>query len=137
MTYGPLPANRHGGAARDLLHRGSCSGAPALGPPDAAMALGNRDHLPSAGGFCVLAVPGPAQREVAGDREEAGSPEGARRRRRLPSRSLTQLTRWALTWHTRWALTWHAIYDTRPSAYACSIAAANRRLLAWSAVSPK
>ena len=28
MTYGPLPANRHGGAARDLLHRGSCSGAP-------------------------------------------------------------------------------------------------------------
>src|SRR5215203_1103179 len=129
MTYGPLPANRHGGAARDLLHRGSCSGAPALGPPDAAMALGNRDHLPSAGGFCVLAVPGPAQREVAGDREEAGSPEGARRRRRLPSRSLTQLTRWALTSD--------AIYDTRPNAYACSIAAANRRLLAWSAVSPK
>src|ERR671912_2202644 len=124
MTYGPLPANRHGGAARDLLHRGSCSGAPPLGPRDAAMVLGNRHHLPSAGGFCVLAVPRPTQREVAGDREEAGSPEGARRRRRLPSRSLTQLTRWALTLH--------AIYDTRPSTYACSIAAANRRLLAWS-----
>src|SRR4029453_7926153 len=75
FRYGAVSTDHHHRIADDLLCRRGGSGPAVRCPPDASLAVGNGDHLPTAGGRRLLALARSTHRGVLGYETEA-APEG-------------------------------------------------------------
>ena len=64
LRYGAVSTDHHHRIADDLLCRRGCSGPAVRRPPDASLALGDRDHLPATSRRRLLAVARSTQRGV-------------------------------------------------------------------------
>src|SRR5688572_17722646 len=60
LRYGAVSTDHHHRLADDLLCRRGCSGPAIRRPPDASLALGDRNYLPAIGWRCLLAAARPA-----------------------------------------------------------------------------
>jgi hypothetical protein len=80
LRYGAVFTDHHRRTADDLLCRRGCSGAAVRRPPDASLALGDRDYLPAASRCCVLAAARTANPGVVRHLKAKAAPEGTRRR---------------------------------------------------------
>src|SRR5215207_11456461 len=85
--YGAVSTDHHHCVADDLLCRRSCSGPAVRRPPDASLALGDRDHLPATSRRRLLATAGSTERGVLRRSTTKAATEGTGRRHRLPARS--------------------------------------------------